>query len=178
MRHTKPLLALILTAALPVSALAVGQTQGRKSTAPLSVGDFAVMLAATTGRGPALEVKSATEALVKAGVPLGNPRETLSEEKLVEILGFYGLRVQSSSPQQAITRAKAEAALNLVSGALLSGPSTSGGTIPTPASSLDDCLIGTNHGQCENCCKDLKGLSNTCAKFCFQIRVSEGEPIP
>jgi len=85
MRHAKPLLALILTAALPFSALAAGQTQGRKSTAPLTVGDFAVMLAATTGRGPALEVKSATEALVKAGVPLGNPRETLSEEQLVEI---------------------------------------------------------------------------------------------
>ncbi len=177
MRHAKPLLALILTAALPFSALAVGQTQGRKSTAPLTVGDFAVMLAATTGRGPALEVKSATEALVKAGVPLGNPRETLSEEKLVEILGFYGLRVQSSSPQQAITRAKAEAALRLVSGALLSSPSTSAGTTPTPAS-LDDCLIGTNHGQCENCCKELNGNANTCAKFCFQIRVSEGEPIP
>jgi len=177
MRHAKPLLALILTAALPFSALAAGQTQGRKSTAPLTVGDFAVMLAATTGRGPALEVKSATEALVKAGVPLGNPRETLSEEKLVEILGFYGLRVQSSSPQQAITRAKAEAALRLVSGALLSSPSTSAGTTPTPAS-LDDCLIGTNHGQCENCCKELNGNANTCAKFCFQIRVSEGEPIP
>ena len=177
MRHAKPLLALILTAALPFSALAVGQTQGRKSTAPLTVGDFAVMLAATTGRGPALEVKSATEALVKAGVPLGNPRETLSEEKLVEILGFYGLRVQSSSPQQAITRAKAEAALRLVSGALLSSPSTSAGTTPTPAS-LDDCLIGTNHGQCENCCKEMQGSANTCAKFCFQIRVSEGEPIP
>ena len=177
MRHTKPLLALILTAALPFSAMAAGQPQGKKSTAPLTVGDFAVMLAATTGKGPALEVKSATDALVKAGVPLGNPRATLSEGKLVEILGFYGVRVRSSAPQQAITRARAESALNLVSDNLLSSLSTSAGTTPTP-SSLDDCLIGTNHGQCENCCKDLQGNANTCAKFCFQIRVSDGEPIP
>src|SRR5881296_1929177 len=146
MRHTKPLLALVLTAALPFSAMAAGQPQGRKSTAPLTVGDFAVMLAATTGKGPALEVKSATDALVKAGVPLGNPKATLSEEKLVEILGFYGVRVRSSSPQETITRARAEVALNLVSGALLGSLSTSAGTAPTP-SSLDDCLVGTNHGQ-------------------------------
>jgi len=177
MRHTKPLLALILTAVLPFSAMAAGQTQGRKSTAPLTVGDFAVMLAAATGKGPALEVKSATDALVKAGVPLGNPQATLSEGKLVEILGFYGVRIRSSAPQQTITRAKAEFALHLISDALPGGLSTSGGTIPTP-STLDDCLIGTNHGQCENCCKDLQGNANTCAKFCFQIRVSDGEPIP
>jgi hypothetical protein len=177
MRNTRPLLALILTAALPFSASAAGQTQGQKSTAPLTVGDFAVMLAATTGKGPALEVKSATDALVKAGVPLGNPKATLSEEKLVEFLGFYGVRVRSSAPDQVVTRAKAETALNLVGGALSGGVSASAGTSPTP-SSLDDCLVGTNHGQCENCCKALQGSANTCAKFCFQIRVSEGEPIP
>jgi hypothetical protein len=177
MRHTRPLLALILTAAMPFAALAAGAAQGQKSSAPLTVGDFAVMLAATTGKGPALEVKSATDALVKAGVPLGNPKASLNEEKLVEILGFYGVRVKSSSPQQAITRSKAESALQLVNGALASGLSSSASTTPTPAS-LEDCLVNTNHGQCENCCKDLNGGANTCAKFCFQIRVSPGEPIP
>jgi hypothetical protein len=177
MRHTKPLLALFLTAVLPFSALAAGQNEGRKSTAPLTVGDFAVMLAATTGKGPALEVKSATDALVKAGVPLGNPQATLSEAKLAEILGFYGVHVRSSTPQQTITRARAVSALSLVSGALKNGASASAGTTPTP-SSLDDCLIGTNHGQCENCCKDFNGTASACAKFCFQIRVSDGEPQP
>jgi len=177
MRTTRPLLALILTAALPFSALAAGQAQGRKSTAPLTVGDFAVMLASTTGKRPALEVKGATDALVKAGVPLGNPKATLSEEKLVEILGFYGVRVRSSSPQDPVTRARAETALNLVTNSLLSSSSSSAGGTPTPGT-LDDCLVGTNHGQCENCCKALNGNANTCAKFCFQIRVSDGEPIP
>ena len=176
MRHTKPLLALILTAALPFSALAAGQVQSPKSTASVTVGDYAVMLAATTGKGSALDAKSATDALVKAGVPLGNPKAMLSEEKLVQILGFYGVRVRSSSPQQEVTRVKAEASLGLVSDAL-AGSASSAGTAPAPAS-LDDCLVGTNHGQCENCCKALNGSANTCAKFCFQIRVSEGEPIP
>src|SRR2546425_4894322 len=117
MRNTRPLLALILIATMPLAAQAAGQAQGKKSSAPLTVGDFAVMLAAATGKGPALEVKSATDALAKAGVPLGNPRATLSEGKLAEILGFYGVHVRSSAPQQTITRAKAESALNLVSDA-------------------------------------------------------------
>src|SRR3989304_6163230 len=53
MRIARPLLALILTAALPMTGQAAGQAQGQKSTAPFTVGDFAVMLAATTGKGPA-----------------------------------------------------------------------------------------------------------------------------
>jgi len=178
MRTTRPLLALILIAAMPLAAQAAGQVKGQKSTAPLTVGDFAVMLAATTGKGPALEVKSATDALVKAGVPLGNPRATLSEEKLVEILGFYGVRVKSSTPQQAVTRSKAESALGLVGGALNTGISTMGSGSPSPSGPLDDCLAQPNHGQCEGCCKNLGGEANTCAKFCFQIRTSDGEPLP
>ena len=178
MRTTRPLLALILIAAMPLAAQAAGQAQGQKSTAPLTVGDFAVMLAATTGKGPALEVKSATDALVKAGVPLGNPKATLSEAKLVEILGFYGVRVKSSTPQQAVTRSKAESVLGLVSGALNSGISTMGGASPSPSGPLDDCLAQANHGQCVGCCKALGGVANTCANFCQQIKASEGEPLP
>jgi hypothetical protein len=177
MRKTRPLLALILSATMPLTALAAEQSKGQKSSASLTVGDFAVMLAATTGKGPALEVKSATDALVKAGVPLGSPKATLNEEKLVEILGFYGVRVKSSSPLQTVNRAKADSALALVSGALSSGLSTSAGTSPTPAT-LDDCLAEVNHGQCEGCCKSLGGVANTCAKFCQQIKTSGGEPIP
>jgi len=158
-------------------ALAALQSKGQKSSAPLTVGDFAVMLAASTGKGSALEVKSATNALVKAGVPLGNPKAVLNEEKLVEILGFYGVRVRSSSPLQTIDQAKAESALTLVGAALSSGLSTSASTSPTPAT-LDDCLAQSNHGQCEGCCKSLGGVPNTCAKFCNEIKSSPGEPIP
>ena len=177
MRNTRPLLALILIATMPLAAQAAGQAQGKKGPAPLTVGDFAVMLAATTGKGPALEVKSAAEALVKSGVPLGNPKAVLSEAKLVEILGFYGVRVTSSTPQQTVSRSKADAALLLVAGSISSAGTAKAGSTPSPTT-LDDCLAASNHGQCEGCCKDLGGDAAGCAKFCQQIKTSAGEPLP
>ena len=175
MKITRRLLALLLTAAVPMAALAAGQAQDKKSTAPLTVGDLAVMLAKTTGNGRALEAKGATDTLVNAGVPLGNPRAVLSEEKLTEILGFYGVKATTPSPGQSVTRAKAETALLLVGGSFTSAASSVG---PTP-STLEDCLVNANHGQCTNCCKALGGIANTCAKFCMQImKGSVSEPLP
>ena len=175
MRNIRPLLALILIATIPLAAQAAEKAQGQKSSAPLTVGDFAVMLAATTGKGPALEVKGAAEALVKAGVPLGNPKAVLTEEKLVEILGFYGVRVKSSTPRQSVSRSKADAALLLVAGTLSSVGTAKSGSTPT---TLDDCLAEPNHGQCVGCCKTLGLDANGCARFCQQIKISEGEPLP
>ena len=43
---------------------------------------------------------------------------------------------------------------------------------------LDYCLAEANHGQCEGCCKALGGVAKTCAEFCQQIKVSQGEPLP
>jgi len=175
MKISRPLLALVLMAAVPMAASAAGQAQDKKGTAPLTVGDFAVMLAKTTGTGRVLEVKSATDSLAKAGVPLGNPKATLSEEKLAEILGFYGVKVTTASPDQAVSRAKAGNALLLLGGSMTSAASSVG---PTP-STLEDCLVNANHGECTNCCKGLGGDPNTCAKFCQQImKGSVGEPLP
>jgi hypothetical protein len=177
MRPTRRLLAVILIAAMPLAAHAAEQAKGKKNTSPVTVGDFAVMLAAATARGPVPEAKSAHDAMVKAGVPLGNPKATLSEEKLVQILNYYGVRVTSSTPGQAVTRSKAESALAMLGGALSSGAVPMGSVSPTP-STLDDCLSEANHGQCVNCCKGLGGEANTCARFCQQIKISEGEPLP
>jgi len=170
----KSMLALVLTAAVPMAAMA-GQAQEKKGTASLTVGDFAVMLAKSTGTGRDLEVKSATNALVKAGVPLGNPKATLSEEKLAEILGFYGVKVTTSLPGQAVSQAKAGSAL-----LLLGGSESSAASSPAPGlSTLDDCLVLDNIGSCTNCCKNLGGEASTCAKFCQQIKKgSVGEPLP
>ena len=174
MRISRPLLALVLMAVVPMVASA-GQAQEKKGSAPLTVGDFAVMLAKTTSPGRALEKKSATDALVKAGVPLGNPNATLSEEKLAEILGHYGVRVTTTSPGQAVSQAKAGSALLLLGDSMNSAASSAG---PGP-STLDDCLVNANHGECTNCCKALGGEPNTCAKFCQQImKGSLGEPLP
>jgi hypothetical protein len=175
MKISRPLLALVLMAAVPLAAIAAGQAQDKKGTSPVTVGDFAVMLARTTGTGRALDTKSATDALVKAGVPLGNPKATLSEEKLAEILGFYGVKVTTTSPGQAVGQAKAGGALLLLGGSMTSAASTPG---PGP-STLEDCLINANHGECTNCCKSLGGEAPTCAKFCQQImKGSIGEPLP
>ena len=175
MRISRTLLALVLMAAVPLAATSAGQAQDKKGTASLTVGEFAVMLARTTGTGSALESRSAAEALTKAGVPLGNPKATLSEDKLAEILGHYGVRVTTTSPGQAVSQAKAGNALLLLGGSMASAASSSG---PAP-STLEDCLINANHGECTNCCKALGGEPNTCAKFCQQImKGSVGEPLP
>jgi hypothetical protein len=176
MRPTRRLLAVILIAAMPLAAYAADQAKGQKSTSPVTVGDFAVMLAAATARGPVSEAKSAHDAMVKAGVPLGNPKATLSEEKLVQILNYYGIRMTSSTPAQTVTRSKAESALAMLGGAL-SSATAMGSVSPTPAT-LDDCLSEANHGQCVGCCKGLGGEANTCVRFCQQIKISEGEPLP
>lgn len=173
MKISKSLLALVLTAAVPMAAMAAGQAQDKKSTAPLTVGDFAVMLARTTGTGRFLESKGATVALVKAGVPLGSPKATLSEAKLAEILGFYGVKVTTSAPDEAVSQAKAGNALLLLGGSMASAASSPG------LSTLEDCLVNANHGECTNCCKALGGEANTCSKFCQQImKGSIGEPLP
>jgi len=178
MRIPRPLLALVLTATLPVASLAAGQARSQKSAAPVAVGDFAVMLAKVSGSGGVLGVQSATDALVKAGVPLGNPKATLSEQKLVEILAYYGVRATTSSPLQTVSRGRAEAALLLIGSALGSPVPAASGATPTP-SSLDDCLALSNHGVCVGCCKDLGGIPSTCATFCQEInKGSPGEPIP
>jgi hypothetical protein len=173
MKISKSLLALVLTAAIPMAAMAAGAAQGKKSTAPLTVGDFAVMLARTTGT--ALESKSAADVLTKAGVPLGNPKATLSEEKMAEIIGFYGVKVTTSSPGQAVSQAKAGNALLLLGGSMTSAASSPGPGLST----LEDCLVNANHGECTNCCKAIGGEPNTCSKFCQQImKGSVGEPLP
>ncbi|OLE66753.1 MAG: hypothetical protein AUG09_05915 [Acidobacteria bacterium 13_1_20CM_2_68_7] len=178
MRISHPLLALLLTATLPVASVAAEQARNQKSTAPVTVGDFAVMLAKVSGNGRAVEIKSAADALRKSGVPLGDPKATLSEEKLAEILGHYGVKVTTSSPQQTVSRAKAEQALLLIGSSLTSSSVAASGTTPTP-SDMADCLALSNHGQCEVCCKDLGGIATTCSKFCFEInKGSPGEPIP
>jgi len=175
MRISRPLLALVLMAVVPMSVASAGQAQEKKGSTPLTVGDFAVMLAKTTSPGRALEKKSATDVLVKAGVPLGNPNATLSEEKLAEILGHYGVRVTTASPGQAVSQAKAGNALLLLGDSMNSAASSTG---PGP-STLEDCLVNANHGECTNCCKALGGEPNTCAKFCQQImKGSVGEPLP
>jgi len=179
MRISRPLLALVLTAALPVASSAAEQPLSQKSTAIVSVGDFAVMLSRVSGNGRLVEAKAATAALAKKGVPLGDPKAPLNEMKLAEIMAFYGVKVTSSSPLQAVSPGKAEKALQLLATSLGSATSVAGGGTAIVPAGLEDCLALSNHGQCENCCKVLGGSATSCSKTCFAInKGSAGEPLP
>jgi hypothetical protein len=172
--------ALVLIAAMPLAAAAgpaKGQTD-RKSQA-VTVGDFAVMLAAATGNAPNLEAGKALERLARSGVPLGKPGEILKEGKLVEILGYYGVKAETRTPDQPVTLGKAETALLAASGSLVAAAGASAPSEPDQTC-IDLCLKERNHGMCVNCCKACPGTTATrCAHFCPQLnKESPSEPLP
>ena len=172
------IVAVALVAALPLAAFAAGDVSaGRKG--PVTVADFAVMLSSASGGVKSLDAGKAVEALAKAGVPLGDPSAVLTDAKLVEILGHYGVRAKASNPASAVSQGKAEAAILLIDPAN-AGKGQTAARAGTGAQSLDDCLVQPNHGQCVGCCKDLGGTSALqCTRFCMQInKPSESEPLP
>jgi len=166
-------------AAMPL-AVAAGPAKGqsnRKNQA-ITVGDFAVMLAAATGQGPNLEAGKAVESLARNGVPIGSPVEILSQGRLARILDYYGVKVKTSTPDEAVTLSKAETAL-LAAATSLTVTAAAPSTQPDDAC-LDRCAQERLHGQCVNCCKECNGTSSTtCAHFCTQIKKgSASEPLP
>jgi hypothetical protein len=176
MRMLRSLLVLGVISAVPLAALAGGTPDSKASAkAPVSVADFAVMLAQSDGSGRPVEAGQAVDALVSAGVPVGDPKAALSEGKLAEILGYYGVRATTDHPAKAVSPERAQAATLLLAGSLTQGAAK---VSPSP-DTLDDCLAAANHGQCVNCCKALGTKANSCARFCFQInKPSASEPLP
>jgi len=175
MRNVRFWLAVALLAVVPVAAFAAGQ--GKASTATVTVGDFAVMLAKATGTKGPIDASAAASKLSSAGVPIGDYRQPLNERKLTEIMDFYGVSAKTAAPDKSVTQAKAQSALTLMAAGLQSMAEVAAAG-PSPQS-LDDCLTLANHGQCTNCCKALGGSPNTCAKDCFVInKPSAGEPLP
>ena len=180
MRIRRLATALVLTAAMPLAAAAgpaKGQTDRKNQT--VTVGDFAVMLAATTGKAPNLEAGKAHAVLARTGVPIGKPGDILKEGKLAEILGFYGVKVETRTPDQPVTLGKAETVLLAASGSLVAAASASAPTGLDQAC-LDECLKERNHGQCVGCCRECPGTTATrCSHFCPQLnKESPSEPIP
>ena len=181
MRFQSRILVLTLACAIPLATMAAAPARGRVGKAQVTVGSFAVLLARGNGGQPSLDADRAVDSLVRAGVPVGDPKALLTERKLVEILDFYGVSAKASNPDGVVSQGKAEAAALLIGGSDRGrgavGVSTA--VVPTP-STLDDCLAQANHGQCVNCCKALGTTStNRCADFCPQInKASSPEPIP
>jgi hypothetical protein len=178
MRTRNWIVAMALAAALPLAAFAAGDAStGKKGT--VTVADFAVMLASASGGVKNLDAGKAVDALAKSGVPLGDPSAVLTDARLVEILGHYGVRARASNPAAAVSLGKAEAAVLLIDPAN-AGKGQTAARAGTGVQSLDDFLMQPNHGQCVGCCKDLGTTSaNQCARFCMQInKPSESEPLP
>ncbi len=172
MKLSRLALVLALVAVVPLTAYA-GVSKAKDQS--VTVGDFAVLLAAATGNGRDLSTQSAVETLRKAGVPIGNSRTALSEKDLAAILAHYGVKTVTNAPDRSVSVARAESAL-LAAGTLLASSAT---VSPGPTGSLDICLAESNHGQCTNCCKGLGGKPTDCAKFCFAInKPSASEPLP
>lgn len=179
MRISRGVPALVLIAAMPLAAFAgpaKSQPDSGKSRA-VTVGDFAVMLAAATGSARSLEAGKAVESLARSGVPVGDPRQILSEGKLVEILDYYGVKARTAAPGQAVSLGKAETAL-LAAGSSLGAAAAA--TSSAPDADIDVCLGERNHGQCTVCCKAFPGTTATgCSHFCHQLnRKSPSEPLP
>lgn len=172
MRMRNLALVLVLVACVPLAATA-GQTAAKDQV--VTTGDFAVMLAAATGKGRDLGKDAAIDALRKAGVPLGDSRAALSEKDLAAILVFYGAKAVTSSPDRGVTVARAETALLAASSFL----TTASGSVSVNQSAADVCLSEPNTGQCVNCCKDLGGTTKSCTTLCIGIKkASPSEPLP
>jgi hypothetical protein len=180
MRKRSGVLTFMVAVSLPLAILAATATTGSKTPKSLSVGDFAVMLASASGGARDLDAARAADSLVRSGVRLGDLNATLTDGRLAEILRTYGLKVTSTSPDSAVSREKAQAALLLVNGAPGPGRSMAPASrVPPGTQTLDDCLAQPNHGQCENCCKDFGSSGSQCARFCQQInKPSDSEPLP
>ena len=170
---------LVVAAIITLMPLAVhaGQTKAevKGKSSPITVGDFAVMLA-NVGQNQPIDMRTAADSLVRTGVPLGDLTAPLSERKLAEILDFYGVRATTGNADQGVSAGKADAALMLVGGALEASAAKSSSP---GVSSLDDCLAASNHGRCVNCCKETGMKPNGCARLCFEInKQSASEPLP
>lgn len=174
MRIARSALVLLLISAIPL-AVHAGQAKSSSPDRAVTVGEFAVMLVTARGKAPSLEAGKAVASLVRAGVPLpANAAQPLTERTLAEVLDFYGVNVKPGS-ERTVTTAKAESAL-LTMGSAVSASATGS---PAPSVTLDDCVALSNHGHCVNCCKDLGGRANSCAKLCFAInKPSPSEPLP
>lgn len=175
MRSMKKILAVIVLAAIPVAAVAApAEAVANKGKSPVTVAEFAAMLAASNG----LDAGNSAELLVRAGVPAADLQAPLTEGRMAEILKHYGVAAATANPAAPVSRERAEASLVLVP----SGLSTLGAASIAPGpGSLDDCLVTSkNHGSCVNCCKDLGLASKACSRFCasFTGKKSTSEPLP
>jgi hypothetical protein len=194
-----------LLAGLFMGAMPVGDSA--KARDEISVGDFAVMVAARLGSvkaGESLTSAQASDILVKRGVrAAAHPSSPLTEQAAVEFFRPFGITLRSGRPQETIEPDRAAALLN-VFGSTLSGKDSqadhvarmvrqlAGGTVglddltPLDCQSLVPPSPCGGGGQpscnpCMDCCKNQLGLSGKdCGQLCQKknLIVSPTDPTP
>jgi len=166
MRRVTRLLAGSIAAMTAVTLVAAGTRAGN---VPLTVADFAAMLANHGSTGALESADQAAQSLGRLGVPIGDPKATLTEGRLSAIMGFYGIQATTSNPSAIVesTRGTAAAAILSATARSFAGSEKKPGS--TGTGDLGVCLSERNRGKCVNCCKDLGSPANACAHFCQAI---------
>ena len=146
----KPFLALVVSAAL-VAAVFAAADKPASVTEPVTVGDFAVRMAAAIG-SDASSPKAAAEALRAQGVGITDELEApVTEGMAAQVLADLGMKAQApADPNTQITSGAADRMATAVglSAAVHAGPEWSSGI-----SAILACLHSQTQAACVDCCK-------------------------
>ena len=176
----KSYLVLAACAALTVSAYAASSNVQKSK---VTVGDFAVKVTKALGN-PAADQRAAVESLKSLGVKVDDVNASLTEGVAARILADLGVRVSTTSPDNAVTAGKADQLVAVVG--LAGSISTISPSTELPAA----CLDNKNRGMCVECCKTALGcppsgtcdFASPCAKFCKSVLppglASPSDPTP
>jgi hypothetical protein len=165
-------------------------------SAGMSVGDFAVMIAAKLPQPnhsqDAASTESAVQKLAKAGISLkSNPTAPLTAGDAAEIFRQFGITLQAEHPESALSRERAQVLVNTFSDTLNIHSSSSASTPSTvqhPTSqagisvgieALEDCQSLPKNRDCHDCCLAMGLPKNVCGRACNNGKKASGsEPTP
>lgn len=173
----------IAVAALIVAPVFAAPADSAKSSA-VSMGDFAVRLAASLGTKP-VDAKAAVETLKVRGARIreANLGAPVTEGEAARILSDLGVAVTTATPGKSLSAGKAD---QLLSAASLGLAASTVAAVELPA----HCLLERNRGQCDTCCTTFLGCDSdptpcsggACAHFCNAVsppgQASPSEPQP
>ena len=156
--------------------VSLGAANGGRSTVQPTVADLAAELARTAGGGaPARDLR---ERLLQHAGAAHAPGLPLTEGAAAAMLRDLGIEAGTSRPEQQVS-GKRMALLVRLAGERLDARATLVSGARVSPTTLDDCLVLRNHGECVNCCRGEGLSSSACAKECFAInKPSASEPLP
>jgi hypothetical protein len=193
MARTKYLSLALFILILTVSAAAFATAP---SSAGITVGDFAVMIAAKLQPSTHAEVAPSTDAAIqklsKAGVSLKSaPTVTLTAADAADIFRQFGITLQAEHPESDLSRERAQVLVNTFSDTFASHASPSASTAASvlrPGSkpsnavgleALEDCQSLPKNKDCHDCCAAMGLPKNVCGRACNNGKKASGsEPTP